>query len=55
MNKWALEKAENANKNELYKDTVSIGHYTDRRKTKHKTQSRKLTRCATWAPQKHPG
>ena len=55
MNKRALEKTENATKNELYKDTGSIGHYTDRRQTKQKTQHRKLTRCATRAPPKHMG
>jgi hypothetical protein len=51
MNKRPLEKTENANKNELYKDTGIIGHYTDRRETKQKTQHRKLTRCATRAQQ----
>jgi hypothetical protein len=55
MNKRALEKTENATKNELNKDTGSIGHYTDRRQTKQKTQHRKLTRCATRAPQKTSG
>jgi hypothetical protein len=53
MNKRALEKTENATKNELYKDTGSIGHYTDRRQTKQKAQPRKLTRSATRAQQKH--
>ena len=55
INKRALEKTENATKKELYKDTGSIGHYTDRRQTKQKTQHRKLARCATRAPPKHMG
>ena len=55
INKRALEKTENATKNELNKDTGSIGHYTDQRQTKQKTQHRKLARCATRAPPKHMG
>jgi hypothetical protein len=55
MNKRALEKTENANKNKLYKETGSIGHYTDQRQTKQKTKHRKLTRCATRAHQQDIG
>jgi hypothetical protein len=51
INKRALEKTENATKKELYKDTGNIGHYTDRRQTKQKTQHRKLARCVTRAQQ----
>ena len=55
MNKRALEKTENATKNELYKNNGNVGHYIDWRHTKQKTQKANTGPTKTSNPTKPPG